>query len=663
MAAKLGQVLRPQVKGLWFGRACRAQIQQQQPRRNESSLSTTYAPASSYLPLSAPHKHNSDDRESASSTGISPTRSLDLSSFLRIQYSIPSPPAPVTRDDKYGIVHAAHTANIKQLLIALTNASGDEDYIRSIPPTAWTSMLETVGRERWSMLPFHKRQGSLGTRTLRLLHYDFDARKQSLLDLLHLMTQIRRLAVCAMSILDYKTLLRINSGLGNPTACRLIWEILHEDGFLPDADCYDYMVKAIVFDEDSRSSGVQPFQSLVHSEHCDDMHFIDQWKKWPNEAYEEVRNLYAKLKAQDIQANVSTECAMMVALARIAKVHDALDILAKRWHLNLPVLIGSAAPPQERDVEPVKPLIPPPDKSVLSAIVEVLGSRNQIPSAVRLIRYFSDRYKIEVSTNHWSVLMQWAYLHARAEARIRRREGRALEANNDVPDLFEVMTSPPYNVKPTLQMIHIVFKTNKSRRLLGTQEFVTPVLMASAMTLYELESTRRASSLLERDQRFRPGIVRHSARYQKRFQRHDLLRRVKHHYLKSWVHEIINLRVKDLKTLTSQERDLANDWHARGLPNFILRWSEFARDWEHYHTGTGFIELHVNDRKTNLRRAAHRQRRSTRVGIPFYDLTKEREPWKRERGSRFRRLRSPARQVHQSSGKVTPAAYKHLQGS
>ncbi|KAI9720965.1 MAG: hypothetical protein M1828_005437 [Chrysothrix sp. TS-e1954] len=630
MADLIGHVLRPQLRGQWLLWARRAQAHQQYPGRNQTTVAVRDDLSNTDVLDSTATSESLQQPSSTRSVAKSkskPSQST-LQEFLRTQYKLPSPPASVTKEDEYGIIYAARTGDVNQLMYALENASQDKQYIASIPNTTWTALFGAIGRQR-GLLPIHKRQNSLGTKELEQAGYYFSRDRQNLLGLLFQCVGIRQEAGSSMMLADYSMLLRIASSLGDPETARRVWRNLKNDQVVPNAACYDYMINAIVFDEDARSSAVVRESSSAANSHME-LHDIKRWDKMELGVFEEVHALYTEMRSSQIKPDVSTDCAMMICLSRFGRLQSALSILGQRWQVSLPAIFDGSLALEDRGEELPESSVPAPTTKVLSTIAQILGSANQITAAIRLIDYFHDRYQMKMSTNTWSILLQWTYLHGRAEARRQRYQGLEYQPTDDLPQLLEVMLSAPYHVKPTLEMTHMLFKTNRSRRLLGTGESMGPVMVAQATYAHWIGASRDARQHMEQDEEWQPGTVRQPFRLQRRLRSTLLQKRLNQGYLTRWVRAIIGYQVTDPQNMPREEQHNVDDWHVRGLPNFILRWKVFLPNWIKYQAASGHVELLVRTREETRQQLARKGTNDQRKDFKWYDTTDEPEPWDRD---------------------------------
>ncbi|KAK3339991.1 mitochondrial ATPase expression-domain-containing protein [Lasiosphaeria hispida] len=156
-------------------------------------------------------------------------------------------------------------------------------------------------------------------------------------------------------------------------------------------------------------------------------------------------------------------CSLMVAYARSGSLKILeTRILNRYWSIKVnrlstgEVAIGPGARPFPRD----SPLYP--SERLLNAIVTSYGSNSEIPAALKLVDFVSQRYGIPVSDRVWFNLLEWAYIQASTPASTEwKATGYAQKVlrMGSVQLIWNTMTAEPYNVRPGFFQYHILIKS------------------------------------------------------------------------------------------------------------------------------------------------------------------------------------------------------------
>ncbi|KAL9117974.1 MAG: hypothetical protein Q9187_005483 [Circinaria calcarea] len=115
-----------------------------------------------------------------------------------------------------------------------------------------------------------------------------------------------------------------------------------------------------------------------------------------------------------------------------------------------------------------------PTQHLLFTLAHVFGSNNELPAALRIIDYISRKYSIEIDDETWAQLFEWTFVLSTPRYKGRKSDGAQLGQLPlaSVENLWNTMTSEPYNVKPTMPMY------NRRIRNLWKRQMLDPMLEA-----------------------------------------------------------------------------------------------------------------------------------------------------------------------------------------
>lgn len=95
-----------------------------------------------------------------------------------------------------------------------------------------------------------------------------------------------------------------------------------------------------------------------------------------------------------------------------------------------------------------------PTARLLNAIVESFGCMSRIQTGLKLLLYVSNKYEIPIPQATWSSLLSWAYVCASKPtstmSRLRGNYPVNRTTYKNVLEIWEMMTSEPYNIQPSI---------------------------------------------------------------------------------------------------------------------------------------------------------------------------------------------------------------------
>ncbi|KAH6976193.1 hypothetical protein BKA56DRAFT_589188 [Ilyonectria sp. MPI-CAGE-AT-0026] len=176
-----------------------------------------------------------------------------------------------------------------------------------------------------------------------------------------------------------------------------------------------------------------------------------------------VRQHWIRSKLYGVLLNEELLCATMISFARSSSLTSIKGVILQRgFRISLKedqdtgesvVTKGKMF----RDGNPREPT-----ERLLSAIVETFGSISRVRAALDLLVYISQRYHISIPHETWSNLLNWAYVCASKPFQRMRGHQGPYSVNDvkakDVIEIWRIMTSEPFNVKPTFDDYSVYIK-------------------------------------------------------------------------------------------------------------------------------------------------------------------------------------------------------------
>lgn len=505
--------------------------------------------------------------------------------------------------------------------------------LRSIPGTTWSEIIKSLDPQRQLVAPLHEAHRALTGRKNAAARAIFQHSRASWIELLATFTDMCHRVDIALNLEQYRLLLKYAANMGAKRLSGTLWREMQAADIAPDLDCYNHRMEVILFNEGSRllqTKGAQTFRS--QDPEMQTFTRITLFKPGDSPA---IKGLVQELEAHGIKADTRTYCNLMNALARDGDLTSVAKILSSVWRLDVRAVMAGEAISHVSNIEPTNPLYPTP--RLLVTIADAFGSHNNLAIAIRLIDIISQHYNVPVKSNVWFRLLQWTGLYARMANNEARKSGRNNSSQSrssrraearrtyldDVDMLFQTMTGSPYNVRPTMDMLHFMQKNSLGQGLFGSPEFTMPAdagreQYARAVSKFREEQhqlRKRAAGLESLARGFTPPG--RTAAVDRRTRMLKLRKTLGLHYLKWWTHLIVQHGVPDSTELLPEEAEGIRDWQLRGLPNFAASYRGLMPTSFRYWTPGGLVELTfrtVEDAEdSGARRAAATSRRRFRI--------------------------------------------------
>lgn len=278
-------------------------------------------------------------------------------------------------------------------------------------------------------------------------------------------TRYRMAAGHSLQLDEYRHLLDCARSMGNEALADQLWDSMEREGISPDGLCYNHYMETKVWNHcytghEAYRLRMLPFHYLKRR--MDDRNV--GWKGFGT-AKQSVRKEVTLLFRQMIDdGHLGDERAyinIILASARVGHKLGVRHVLKTVWNIDVNALKGqydnSKLPPPTR-YDPWSALYP--TENLLFAVAHALGTTNDIAGAVRTVEFISTSYDIPIPAKVWHELLERAYVLCRTRTTPTVREQRANEIGKVSMDLvrslFDTMTSEPYNIKPTMQILRFM---------------------------------------------------------------------------------------------------------------------------------------------------------------------------------------------------------------
>ena len=534
-------------------------------------------------------------------------------------------------DDKYGIYHSLSHGNPDTVVQALAGAREDYDYLRSLPPTLWTSILRSLDPEEWG-IPIHRVHRSMSETAVKstVRHtYDF-------VRLFSNVVAIRRDAGLQLELPDYRMLLSHSARIGDRRVAQALWSDMRSDEVRPDLQCFKSLMDATMFDEEMRLA--QGKGAKHNMPRHDETPRATPIRKYLHAHSEEMMEIFRTLtEGEKLTPDEYVLCSLMTSLAHDGRIDATSKILHQYWGIDVSALMDGKDI-SVRQLPPSHPLYPRP--KLLSTVADAYGLHNKLPIAYALVDTISKKYDVPIMHNTWFSLLEWTFLHSMHEA----REEKNRQIQNPLqlsrlPQVMQAMMNADPDSKtserqPSIDMLHLYFKNLFPQRVRFQPEFLKPLYSGRALTLRRVEQARQLRNSVVEARSFIPGQTNlHTAfnsaqQLQHKSAKAEVEKRRHLGLLSRWVKSVLRSGIPDSTPLAPERAAELNEWYLRGLPNFMLEWIGLLPTSFVYQLKSIVIEFHVRKPEENQRISTEMdewsKRRSKTVWL---DLSKVEKPW------------------------------------
>lgn len=261
---------------------------------------------------------------------------------------------------------------------------------------------------------------------------------------------------------EYRHLLDCARSMGNEPLASRLWDSMTQEGIVPDELCYNHYMEAKVWDH--CYTGPEEYRLRMLPFHYRKRRMEDRNVGWQGfgTAGQSVRKEVMTLFRRMIEAgHLGTERAyinLILASARVGHGLGIRHVLRTVWNIDIDALKEQ---PNNSRLPPPTPYDPwsalYPTENLLFAVAHALGTNNDIAGAARTIEFISTSYDIPIPAKVWHELFERAYVLCKERSTETPREQHASQIGKIsidlVRSLFDTMTSAPYNIKPTVQII------------------------------------------------------------------------------------------------------------------------------------------------------------------------------------------------------------------
>jgi len=313
--------------------------------------------------------------------------------------------------------------------------------------------------------------------------------------------------------------------------------------------------------------------------------------------------LFRAMLRKGIVPNSMTFDILIVALAKMGDVEGLTKTIHRAWGIDVGALPDEAAVAEHRVSMPADSPLYPTEETLLS-IATAFCQNGQVDVAVRTVDHMSRFFQIPISMPTWAVLLNWTYVYTRQRKTI---PAQAAEG------VWKIMTSGPYNVRPTMEMYDYIIRSYLWRRMPEAAEKI----MDQAVTAFYRAILRKANEIEKRI------IYRRTIRGPKDVEDRVRTFRIQKGYTQSEI-GVYTLQVAKLARDEERARSMIRRWTEllvigkdlevtvfgpQTIPNIVDKWSCFMGDNVIYVPRTGWVQLELGQNPDPWKPMQTRKRR------------------------------------------------------
>lgn len=409
------------------------------------------------------------------------------------------------------VLEALQHGQSYKLLHAFLQASKDPNYLRLLPVTTLKEILRSIDPKDF-LGPFRAVHQDLGEDSSYISYLDQDFRPLHKIfheynRWVHVLLSGWRESGHKFGLAEYTMLLNFARTTGHGETALRVFNAMQADRIAPNTTCYNYFFEARCW-----SNAYNPYEKYklrvipYHLEQRQSARrkfgFLGHRTGFRGIRTEIIENFDFMVKS-GVKPDVNTFRMLIQAMGREGDLEGVQSVLKQVWDVDLESALKEedTALLFENRLSPNSPTYP--NKDLLFTIAHIFGSNNQLPAALRVIDIFSRKYDVEIDFETWNQLFQWTFVLSSKHTGSHKRGGA--DAGQlplkSVENLWNTMTSEPYNIKPTMhmynryvknmvirQMLDSVLKLMRAGRVLHqAQERTLEELLAK---IHEAESTR-----------------------------------------------------------------------------------------------------------------------------------------------------------------------------
>ena len=493
----------------------------------------------------------------------------------------------------YGIIQDAQP---EQVINAMLDPRCAE-LVASMPQSTFVEALHLLS-PRYFVVPYREIHRPLHPMTVHVKGYkSLGAIFDDFADRLAAIVQLRQSAGHVLGLAEYTHLLDCARSIGDAVMADMVWRGMRDDGVVPDVQCYNYYMEAKV--GDAAYTGKEKYNLRMTPFAYRKRRYFDPNAGWQGygtaarSVRKEVLQIFNEMTEEGNHGDEETFVNVILACSRVGHAKGIKNILKTAWNIDVDALLeegdDSMLPPATY-YDPSSPLHP--TERLLFAVVHALGTNNDISAALRTIEFIANSYNLTVPEKVWLELFERSFVLSRPRfGPDAKRNAKGKVSYDFVNFMFQTMTSAPYDVRPTIEVHHIMAKTAWDRDRLS--EFLRHMRAAYEILSKTRQQRKKTRSILEgylsavRAIPQQKTQILQSRGFADALLTYDILR------LRTAQQTTIMERLARLLMINNRWTGRNNPaWERYLLPRAIEEWQDFLPDSFVYFTRGGLVKFH-----------------------------------------------------------------------
>ena len=508
---------------------------------------------------------------------------------------------PMSLGSKAAVV-ALRRRDSLQLANALPEALEDETFLRVLSPVAFSELLGLLDPTIFVRPLIGIHQSISESTAARLGLQPVAEEFTKFVNTIDRILSLRRKAGHQLGLKDYEFMLKCARAVGNTKIADAVWQDMLRSNIDPTTTCYNLYMAAKCWSGAYQSHQREKLRVIPY-------HLVMRLSKHRETSFEgykvgkrglkiEVADLFEDLVSRGNLGDERTFATMMIAMGREGAMTDVKGILKNVWNVDVDLLASEDKRPLPKVTEYAPNAALRPTSRLLWTIAHVFGMNNDIPIALRLIDFVSQRYDIHITNDVWAELLEWTYVLSIPRHGARRTDG-AMTGKlplSAVTTLWNTMTAEPYKIKPSMRMYNFMVRTLSKQQ--SPEKMLQEMREGSLIYRRHLSQWYRARHKLLAARQSKDDD-KLNLTYGEVFRREEKMAYLKvvrdRTLLRSWIR----------LWLGNPDWPDSGHWNIerRAMPNFIAEWQDFLPTVVSYPTSQGRVSLLVRPETFKMRGA------------------------------------------------------------
>ncbi|KAF7593345.1 hypothetical protein BBP40_011635 [Aspergillus hancockii] len=339
-----------------------------------------------------------------------------------------------------------------------------ENLVGSMPQTVFVEVFHLLS-PAYFIVPYREIHRPIHPTAIEVKKYEsLDSIFDEFANNLATVIRIRQSAGHILGLAEYTHLLDCARSIGDALMADYIWHNMTEDEVIPDVTCYNHYIEAKVWDKSF--TGKEKYHLRMTPFAYRKRRFFNPNVGWQGyrtaeqSVRKEVLQIFNEMTELGYHGDETTFINLILASSRVGHVTGIKNVLKTAWNVDVDALLihDQSSIPVALPYDRSSPLYP--SGRLLFAVAHAFGTNNDISAALRAIDFISSAYDIPVPETVWLELFERSFVLSRPRfGPDAERNAKGKVSFEFLKTLYETMTSETFNVRPTIEMHHILAKT------------------------------------------------------------------------------------------------------------------------------------------------------------------------------------------------------------